>query len=189
MGITPFLLQKHAILRTDSQEVIREHVTHYLCPHRMRLFDGPRLASRLSAVSLNQLAIIELEYGANVEIDPVEESNVYLFRITLEGQGAILYADRQVSMVQEVLPSPPPVNAPSFKPLRTAITSSFEYHAISWSNACRVGSINVLIFRSSLTTIFPSTIPARFSFWIPLSILPVSPTLFTSKMLRASRSS
>ncbi|MGY0551830.1 AraC family transcriptional regulator [Vreelandella sp. 2A-K22] len=100
MGTTPFLLQKHAILRTDSQEVIREHVTHYLCPHRMRLFNGPRLASRLSAVSFDQLAIIELQYGANVEIDPVEESNVYLFRITLEGQGTIVYADRQVSMIQ-----------------------------------------------------------------------------------------
>ncbi len=100
MGTTPFLLQKHAIVRTDSQELIREHVAHHLCPHQMRLFDGPRLASRLSAVSFDQLAIIELQYGANVEIDPVEASNVYLFRITLEGQGAIVYADRQVSMVQ-----------------------------------------------------------------------------------------
>lgn len=100
MGTTPFLLQKHAIVRTDSQELIHEHVAHYLCPHRMRLFDGPRLASRLSAVNFDQLAIIELQYGANVEIDPVEASNVYLFRITLEGQGTIIYADRQVSMVQ-----------------------------------------------------------------------------------------
>lgn len=100
MGTTSFLLQKHNILRTDSQDVIREHVTHYLCSHRMRLFDGPRLASRLSAVSFNQLAIIELQYGANVEIDPIEESNVYLFRITIEGQGTIVHADRQVSMIQ-----------------------------------------------------------------------------------------
>lgn len=100
MGTTSFLLQKHNILHTDSQETISERVTHYLCPHRMRLFDGPRLASRLSAVSFGHLAIIELQYGANVEIDPVEESDVYLFRITLEGQGTIVYADRQVSMVQ-----------------------------------------------------------------------------------------
>ncbi|CAM3531906.1 AraC family transcriptional regulator [Halomonas casei] len=100
MGTTSFLLQKHDILHTDSRDAIHERVTQYLCPHRMRLFDGPKLASRLSAVSFEQLAIIELQYGANVEIDPTEESNVYLFRITLEGQGAIVYNDRQVSMVQ-----------------------------------------------------------------------------------------
>ncbi|WP_249978142.1 AraC family transcriptional regulator [Vreelandella olivaria] len=100
MGTASFLLQRHDILRTDSPDAIRERVSHYLCPHRMRLFNGPRLASRLSAVSFDQLAIIELQYGANVEIDPAEESNVYLFRITLEGQGAIVYDDRQVSMVQ-----------------------------------------------------------------------------------------
>lgn len=100
MAKTSFLLQKHGVLQTDSQDAIRERVTHYLCPHNMRLFDEAPLASRMSAVSFDQLSIIELQYGANVEIDPADESNVYLFRVTLEGQGAIIYHDRQVSMIQ-----------------------------------------------------------------------------------------
>ncbi|WP_027966387.1 AraC family transcriptional regulator [Halomonas halocynthiae] len=100
MATTSFLLQKHGVLHTDSQDAIRERVTHYLCPHNMRLFDETPLASRMSAVSFDQLSIIELQYGANVEIAPVDESNVYLFRVTLEGQGALVYPDRQVSMVQ-----------------------------------------------------------------------------------------
>lgn len=100
MAKTSFLLQKHGVLHTDSQDAIRERVAHYLCPHNMRLFDGTPLASRMSAVSFDQLSIIELQYGANVEIDPEDEANVYLFRVTLEGQGVIIYHDRQVSMVQ-----------------------------------------------------------------------------------------
>ncbi|MFG6667845.1 AraC family transcriptional regulator [Halomonas sp. HNIBRBA4712] len=100
MATTSFMLQKHGVLHTDSEDDIRERVAHYLCPHHMRLFGGQPLASRMSAISFDQLSIIELQYGANVEIDPEMESNVYLFRVTLEGQGKIVYADHQINMVR-----------------------------------------------------------------------------------------
>ncbi|WP_252108084.1 MULTISPECIES: AraC family transcriptional regulator [unclassified Halomonas] len=100
MATTSFILQKHGVLHTDSQDTIRERVAHYLCPHHMRLFDGQPLSSKMSAISFDQLSIIELQYGADVEIDPEAESNVYLFRVTLEGQGKIVYPDQKIDMVR-----------------------------------------------------------------------------------------
>ncbi|MFC0267231.1 AraC family transcriptional regulator [Kushneria aurantia] len=100
MATMSFMLQRHGVLHTDSKEAIVERVTHYLCPHRMHLHNGTRLSSRFSVLHFKELAIIELCYGAHVEIAPEATPNVYLFRINLEGQGEIFYKDRQVRMVQ-----------------------------------------------------------------------------------------
>lgn len=93
-----FLLAQHGILSTDSQEVISRQVSQYLCPHRMRLMGGPSLSSRMYGLMLDSLSIIELQYGAEVEIDPGEMSDSYLFRLTLDGHGDITYRDKVIPM-------------------------------------------------------------------------------------------
>ncbi|MCG7602281.1 AraC family transcriptional regulator [Halomonas sp. McH1-25] len=100
MAAENFLLEKHNILSTSSQELICEQVSHCLSPHRMRLIDNTALTSHLCSMHLEHLSIIELQYGANVEIDPGELKDVYLFRLTLDGRGDIIYNNQTVLMSQ-----------------------------------------------------------------------------------------
>lgn len=98
MTTQTFLLAQHDILRTNSKDLISQQVAQFLCPHRMRLMGDPTLSSRLCGLMLEHLSIIELQYGARVEIDPGEMSDVFLFRLTLEGQGDITYRNKVVPM-------------------------------------------------------------------------------------------
>ena len=79
-------LDEFLLFKSDDYKVIKDQISHYLCPHQFDVETVEPLNTRLNGFSFGNSALYDLKYSAPVMITIDEASNFYLFRITLEGQ-------------------------------------------------------------------------------------------------------
>lgn len=82
-------LQGHCLIDSTGFGDIKNAVSQYLWPHQMNMREGGALDSQLYGVFFGHAALLDLHYGAPVNIDAGDISDFYLIRITLEGGGQI----------------------------------------------------------------------------------------------------
>jgi AraC-like DNA-binding protein len=68
---------------------IKNAVSQHLWPHHMNMREGGALNSHLYGVFFGQAALLDLHYGAPVNIDAGDITDFYLIRVTLQGGGQI----------------------------------------------------------------------------------------------------
>ena len=79
-------LDEFLLFKSDDYQIIKDQISHYLCPHQFDVHAFESLNTRLNGFSFGNCALYDLKYSAPVMVTIDETSNYYLFRITLEGQ-------------------------------------------------------------------------------------------------------
>ena len=82
-------LHRHCLIDSTGFGDIKNAVSQYLWPHQMNMHEGGMLDSQLYGVFFGHAALLDLHYGAPVNIDAGDISDFYLIRITLQGSGQI----------------------------------------------------------------------------------------------------
>lgn len=89
-------LDEFLLFNSNDYQTIKDQISHYLCPHQFDVKAVTDLNTRLNGFSFGQSALYDLKYSAPVAITLDEDSPYYLFRITLEGQCKVEYAQNKV---------------------------------------------------------------------------------------------
>ena len=84
-------LDQFLLLNSKDYKVIKDQISHYLCPHQFDVLSSEALNTQLYGFSFGQLAVYDLSYSAPVEINFKNSSDFYLFRFTLEGHCQVEY--------------------------------------------------------------------------------------------------
>jgi AraC-like DNA-binding protein len=92
------LLERHRLLSSADQREIQARVSHYLCPHRFTVLRDAPIHTRLNGVFFGESALLDLRYGAPVEITIGDIADQYLFRITLQGHCEVAHGRRSAAM-------------------------------------------------------------------------------------------
>jgi len=82
-------LHRHCLIHSSGFGDIKNAVSQYLWPHQMNMREGGALNSHLYGVFFGHAALLDLHYGAPVNIDAGDISDFYLVRMTLQGSGQI----------------------------------------------------------------------------------------------------
>nr|WP_180206044.1 AraC family transcriptional regulator [Pseudomonas sp. SbOxS1]NYU06268.1 AraC family transcriptional regulator [Pseudomonas sp. SbOxS1] len=92
------LLERHSLLSSADYREIKDKVSHYLCPHSFNVLRDEPIHTRLNGVFFGTSALLDLRYGAPVEISIGDIADQYLFRITLQGQCEVAHGRRSAAM-------------------------------------------------------------------------------------------
>ncbi|MDB5992957.1 MAG: AraC family transcriptional regulator [Pseudomonas sp.] len=92
------LLERHSLLNSTDYREIKDKVSHYLCPHTFNVLRDEPIYTRLNGVFFGASALLDLSYGAPVEITVGDIAEQYLFRITLQGQCEVAHGRRSAAM-------------------------------------------------------------------------------------------
>lgn len=92
------LLERHSLLSSTDYREIKAKVSHYLCPHSFNVLRDAPICTRLNGVFFGDLALLDLRYGAPVEITIGDIADQYLFRITLQGQCEVAHGRQSAAM-------------------------------------------------------------------------------------------
>ena len=79
-------LDQFLLFNSSDYKVIKEKISHYLCPHQFIVESSKTLNTRLNGFTFGLSALYDLKYSAPVEVIIDKDSKNYFFRITLEGQ-------------------------------------------------------------------------------------------------------
>jgi AraC-like DNA-binding protein len=82
-------LHRHCLIHSTGFGDIKNAVSQHLWPHQMNMREGGALNSHLYGVFFGQAALLDLHYGAPVNIDAGDITDFYLIRVTLQGGGQI----------------------------------------------------------------------------------------------------
>ncbi|MGS0707943.1 AraC family transcriptional regulator [Acinetobacter sp. ANC 3781] len=89
-------LDEFLLFNSNDYHIIKDKISHYLCPHQFDVDAASSLNTRLNGFSFGNSALYDLKYSAAVAITIDETSPHYLFRINLEGQCQVEHAQNQV---------------------------------------------------------------------------------------------
>ncbi|AWY44092.1 helix-turn-helix domain-containing protein [Pseudomonas putida] len=92
------LLERHRLLSSADYREIKDKVSHYLCPHSFNVLRDEPIHTRLNGVFFGDAALLDLSYGAPVEVTIGDIADQYLFRITLQGQCEVAHGRRSAAM-------------------------------------------------------------------------------------------
>ncbi|EPA92538.1 AraC family transcriptional regulator [Pseudomonas sp. G5(2012)] len=92
------LLERHSLLSSADYREIKDKVSHYLCPHSFNVLRDEPIHTRLNGVFFGTSALLDLRYGAPVEINIGDIADQYLFRITLQGHCEVAHGRRSAAM-------------------------------------------------------------------------------------------
>jgi len=91
-------LSRHCLLDSGNASEVKDQVSQHLWSHRMSVRPGADLHSRMYGVRFGSVALYDLHYGAEVEIDAGDISSYYLFRATLHGTGEVQLGRQRAAM-------------------------------------------------------------------------------------------
>ncbi|MGR6452224.1 AraC family transcriptional regulator [Pseudomonas plecoglossicida] len=80
------LLQRFPLLDCHDVAQMQVQLARYLCPHRLRLLDATPPHLQVNGIEFAGASLLQLDYGAPVEISLEGSGAHYLFRSTLQGQ-------------------------------------------------------------------------------------------------------
>lgn len=89
MWVEGSALKRFCLVDSSDYGQIKETVSHHLRPHRMRMQRPKSLRSQLFGVTFGDCALLDLKYGAAVEIEIGDIRDYYLLRFTLQGAGQV----------------------------------------------------------------------------------------------------
>ena len=92
------LLEQHSLLSSADYREIKDKVSHYLCPHSFNVLRDEPIYTQLNGVFFGDSALLDLRYGAPVEITIGDIADQYLFRITLQGHCQVAHGRRSAAM-------------------------------------------------------------------------------------------
>ncbi|KRB03614.1 AraC family transcriptional regulator [Pseudomonas sp. Root68] len=92
------LLERHSLLSSADYREIKDKVSQYLCPHSFNVLCDEPIHTRLNGVFFGDSALLDLRYGAPVEITIGDIADQYLFRITLQGHCEVAHGRRSAAM-------------------------------------------------------------------------------------------
>ncbi|WP_223514536.1 AraC family transcriptional regulator [Pseudomonas sp. GL-R-26] len=92
------LLERHSLLSSADYREIKDKVSQYLCPHSFNVLRDEPIYTRLNGVFFGDSALLDLRYGAPVEITIGDIADQYLFRITLQGHCEVAHGRRRAAM-------------------------------------------------------------------------------------------
>lgn len=92
------LLERHSLLSSTDYREIKDKVSHYLCPHSFDVLRDEPVSTQLNGVFFGDSALLDLRYGAPVEINIGDIADQYLFRITLQGNCEVTHGKRSAAM-------------------------------------------------------------------------------------------
>ncbi|MBD0677903.1 AraC family transcriptional regulator [Pseudomonas sp. PSB11] len=92
------LLERHSLFSSADYREIQDKVSHYLCPHSFNVLRDEPIHTRLNGVFFGTSALLDLRYGAPVEINIGDIADQYLFRITLQGHCEVAHGRRSAAM-------------------------------------------------------------------------------------------
>lgn len=82
-------LHRHCLIDSTGFGDIKNAVSQYLWPHQMNMREGGALDSQLYGVFFGHAALLDLHYGAPVNVDAGDITDYFLIRLTLQGSGLI----------------------------------------------------------------------------------------------------
>jgi len=83
-------LSNHKLFRSSNIEETEDIVGQLLWPHQMKIIKAPRVVdTRLDGLTLGDMGLLHLKYGADVEVNAGEISDYYLIQTTLAGNGIV----------------------------------------------------------------------------------------------------
>lgn len=82
-------LHRHCLIDSTGFGDIKNAVSQYLWPHQMNMREGGALDSQLYGVFFGHAALLDLHYGAPVNVDAGDITDYFLIRLTLQGSGQI----------------------------------------------------------------------------------------------------
>lgn len=89
-------LNNHKLFRSSNIEETESIVGQLLWPHQMKINKAPKIVNtRLDGLTLGNMGLLHLKYGADVEINAGEISDYYLIQTTLAGNGIVRNGTRQ----------------------------------------------------------------------------------------------
>lgn len=89
MWVEDSVLKRFCLVDSSDYGQIKDVVSQHLRPHRMRLEQSRSLHSQLYGVCFGDCALLDLRYGAAVEIEIGDIQDYYLLRFTLQGAGQV----------------------------------------------------------------------------------------------------
>ncbi|MDN4543919.1 AraC family transcriptional regulator [Pseudomonas sp. C32] len=92
------LLERHSLLSSADYREIKDKVSQYLCPHSFNVLRDEPMYTQLNGVFFGDSALLDLRYGAPVEITIGDIADQYLFRITLQGHCEVAHGRRSAAM-------------------------------------------------------------------------------------------
>jgi hypothetical protein len=78
-------LDEFLLFNSDGYHIIKDKISHYLCPHQFEVDEASSLNIHLNSFSFGNSALYDVKYSTAVTITIDETSPHYLFRINLEG--------------------------------------------------------------------------------------------------------
>lgn len=84
------------LFRVQSLDEAHEHIANILCPHKIDVVDNEdRLDVDFRGVQRNDLSLLNINYGAHVDIQPVGNDEFYFAQTTLAGSTCV-YDNHQI---------------------------------------------------------------------------------------------
>ena len=96
-------LDQFPLLKSRDYGVIKDQISHYLCPHQFSVLSDQALDTQLYGFSFGPLALYDLSYSAPVDISFGPTADFYLFRFNLEGRCQVEYAQHAYEQSPGVL--------------------------------------------------------------------------------------
>lgn len=101
------LLRDHNLFRTTDLDEAREQVARVFCPHRLVTTSSDGVVDTVhNRVTLNQLSINYLDYGAEVRIDPGALSSFFLVQMPLAGGSEVTCGKATVTSTPDLATVP-----------------------------------------------------------------------------------
>ena len=89
-------LSHHNLFHSHNLGETEEMVGQFIWPHRMLTSKAKEIDARLDGLSLGDMGLYYLRYGANVKIDAGEISNYYLVQTALSGTASVTNGHRKI---------------------------------------------------------------------------------------------
>lgn len=90
------ILDAFPVLRSQDLDHARAAVAGHYCDHNLELVQGKSLKVAHNRVCGENMSVNLLCYGGEVQIDPGELQNFYLFQIPLQGASSIKHRDYEI---------------------------------------------------------------------------------------------
>ncbi len=113
-------LDHSVLLDSDDYKIIKDNISHYLCPHEFEVNQYIPVQTILNGFEFGNSALLDLRYNAPVSIC-IENMQYYLFRITLEGQCSVESNQQEIRQVPGLM----------------SISSPFSQNKITTDGKCR----------------------------------------------------
>lgn len=96
-------INNHLLKSHDIEKTV-DRVSHFNWPHTMKVAQAKRTVnSRIIGHQLGNFSVMDLAYGATVEIKPEEAPDFYLVHIPISGYAELHYGDLKVKSTPETI--------------------------------------------------------------------------------------